>query len=486
MKKLLAGLLIMAVCFAYVIAVGSTYTLKHELPLRHGPAEEYEVTLDQDAPLVEITGVAVRNDTIEVSLRSLEGRGRGSISITGPNGFGWMGTYNVHTFGVITEDLYFGWTRGGWVFSAGVILWLVYLLVSMIREYRRDMRVSMYRYRNVRDLGLLLFVAGTLLGFGPSVIGHRSLSDTVTSVASAAGMFSTLLLPVAFLTFVLVTLSNIQLMRKEGRNWRNMLGCFLGIFVCLATVFPYLMSDYLYWHSSIDFHRETGILRHLETAAEEIIFTGVAYLECILLATVILSVKAARHIPPFDRDYVLILGSQINGDGTLTKLLQGRADRALEFARLQREAGGPEPVFVPSGGQGPDEVISEAEAVRRYLLETGVPDERILPEDRSSNTYENLRNSCALIREREGEREAKIAFSTTNYHVFRAGMLAWSQGIRAEGIGSRTRRYFWINAFVREFIATLYSERRTHFLVFGGLVVIIFLMVGVIYASRVL
>ena len=73
-----------------------------------------------------------------------------------------------------------------------------------------------------------------------------------------------------------------------------------------------------------------------------------AYLECILLATVILAVKAARHVPPFDREYVLILGSQINRDGTLTKLLQGRADRALEFAEMQRQAGGPDPVFVPS------------------------------------------------------------------------------------------------------------------------------------------
>ncbi|MBR4744302.1 MAG: YdcF family protein [Oscillospiraceae bacterium] len=486
MKKLLAGLLIAAVCFACVIAAGSTYTMTHDFGPGYDSAEEFRVTLVQDDPIAEITGVSVTDGRTEVGLRSLEGRGRGFVTISGPDGIQWEGRFDVHAFGVITENSFFGWTRGGRVISAGAALWLVYLLISMIREYRRDMRASLYRYRNVRDLGLILFIAGTLLGFAPGVVSCRSLFDTASVIMNATGTFSSLLLPLAFVSFVLVTLSNLQLMRREGRNWRNLLGCFLGVFVCLATVFPYVLSDYLYWHSPLDFHRETSVAMHAEMAFEAIVFTGVAYLECILAATVILAVKAARHTPPFDREYVLILGSQINKDGSLTKLLQGRTDRALEFAKMQREAGGPDPVFVPSGGQGPDEVTSEAEAMRRYLLEAGVPEERILPEDRSANTYENLRNSCALIREREGERDPKIAFSTTNYHVFRAGMLAWSQGIRAEGIGSRTKRYFWINAFVREFIATLYSERRTHFLVMGGLTVIILFITAVIYVSRVL
>ena len=486
MKKLLVGVIIAVVCFAYVIAVGSTYTMKQDLIRGAGSAEEYDVTLDQKAPIAEITDVTVGNGRIEITLRSLSGRGRGFVVVSGPDDYGWMGRFDVHPFGVITENNYFGWTRGGWAFSAGAVLWLVYLLVSMIREYRRDMRISMYRYRNVRDLGLILFIAGTLLAFGAGAITHRSLGDTASGVLNSTGTFSTLLLPVALVTFILVTLSNIQLMRREGRNWRNMLGCFLGILVCLGTVFPYALNDYLYWHSPIDFHKETSVLMHAETALEELIFTGVAYLECILIATVILSVKAAKHQPPFDRDYVIIHGSQINKDGTLTKLLQGRADRALEFARMQKEAGGKDPIFIPSGGKGPDEVISEAEAIRRYLREAGVPEEKILMEDRSANTYENLKYAAALIRERDPDGDPKIAFSTTNYHVFRAGLLAYTQGIRAEGIGSRTKRYFWINAFVREFIATLYSERGTHFLVMGGLTLIILIITGIVYASRVL
>jgi hypothetical protein len=59
--------------------------------------------------------------------------------------------------------------------------------------------------------------------------------------------------------------------------------------------------------------------------------------------------------------------------------------------------------------------------------------------------------------------DAQIGFSTTNYHVFRAGNIACEQGIDMEGIGARTRSYFWINAFIREFIATMIAEKRKHF-----------------------
>ncbi len=68
----------------------------------------------------------------------------------------------------------------------------------------------------------------------------------------------------------------------------------------------------------------------------------------------------------------------------------------------------------------------------------------------------------ALIREREGGEDARVAFSTTNYHVMRSGLYATKQGFLVEGIGSRTKSYFWINAFFREFIATLQVHKRTH------------------------
>lgn len=56
----------------------------------------------------------------------------------------------------------------------------------------------------------------------------------------------------------------------------------------------------------------------------------------------------------------------------------------------------------------------------------------------------------------------KIIFSTTNYHVFRSGVIASNEGIDCEGIGSKTKWYFYTNALIREFIANLVEERRNH------------------------
>ena len=100
-------------------------------------------------------------------------------------------------------------------------------------------------------------------------------------------------------------------------------------------------------------------------------------------------------------------------------------------------------------------------------MEQGIPRERIIVESASVNTSENFSRSKKLIDEHFKGEEPNIAFATTNYHVFRSGILAYEQGIKAQGAGSRTRSYFWINAFVREFIANLVSEWRMHLLLLG-------------------
>ena len=135
-----------------------------------------------------------------------------------------------------------------------------------------------------------------------------------------------------------------------------------------------------------------------------------------------------------------------------------KMDKALEVDRLQQEKGGEPAMFVPSGGQGADEVISEGEAMERYLLSKGIPGERILREDRSVNTRENMAFSQKLIA--QAKPEGKVGFTTTGYHVFRAGVYAAEANLRAEGTGSPTRWYFWPNAFVREMIALLVDRKK--------------------------
>ena len=71
-----------------------------------------------------------------------------------------------------------------------------------------------------------------------------------------------------------------------------------------------------------------------------------------------------------------------------------------------------------------------------------------------------MKFSNKLIKEKIDK--PNIAFSTTNYHVYRAGIIANDQKIAVEGIGAKTKSYFWTNAFIREFIATLVSEKKSN------------------------
>ena len=80
-------------------------------------------------------------------------------------------------------------------------------------------------------------------------------------------------------------------------------------------------------------------------------------------------------------------------------------------------------------------------------------------------SYEKI---CDDIKKRGGDEaggdmlDVKIAFSTTGYHVFRSGHIAFSQGIRAIGIGNKTKWYFHTNALIREFVANMNIERKRH------------------------
>ena len=92
----------------------------------------------------------------------------------------------------------------------------------------------------------------------------------------------------------------------------------------------------------------------------------------------------------------------------------------------------------------------------RYLAEQGIPQDRIFPETQSVNTKENMLFSSRIAQERCPG--GKGAFSTTNYHVFRSGVIAGSQGLELDGMGARTKWYFWPNAIIREFIGLMVDD----------------------------
>jgi len=197
--------------------------------------------------------------------------------------------------------------------------------------------------------------------------------------------------------------------------------------------------------------------------------------------------------------YIIIHGAGLDGTRP-TPLLAGRIDKALELWNKQHQQG----KFVASGGQGADEVVSEAQAMRDYLLEKGVPADAILMEDKSTTTWENLKNSIAVIRAdhtsaasndaANGNSSASdgtaasgdvtasdstgacgdftTAVVSSDFHVFRCAEYAHNLGIKADGIGSHTKGWYWPTAFIREFIA-ITKAHLWPYLVIGGIYTLI-------------
>ena len=482
----LLALLFVVICAAVLLISGREYLCSVRVRPGTDRVEDCSILLEQEGEVVRLTEKQLKDDILLLRLRSVS-RGAAYLEVRDPEGeVLYLDKLYVHPLGILTCNSYLGYCAGAWIVPVLVTVYLALLLCSVLISYRKGMKDSLYQYQNIRNLGWILFLALMLVGQIPYLFSGGSLVSAARQTLNSASTSSVLVFPLAFVVSILVAVSNLRLIRKEGRNWRNLLGLMLGLLVCLGTVAPLVLSEYLQRSTLVDVHNERGAALYVEMAVTNGVLVIVSYLECILWGTVILSVKAARRIPAFDKDYLLILGCQIRQDGSLTPLLKDRADRALEFARLQEQAAGRKLCFVPSGGQGPDECCPEAEAIAAYLRSQGVPEDRILSEEASRNTYENFACSMERIRADGRGSAEKIAFATTNYHVFRSGILAREQGIPAEGIGSRTHSYFWINAFVREFIATVYAEWKKHLQVIAALVLLVLILVLLVLLSNIL
>lgn len=118
-------------------------------------------------------------------------------------------------------------------------------------------------------------------------------------------------------------------------------------------------------------------------------------------------------------DYILVLGAGLNGDKPSAVL-----EMRLEKARLYLQEH-PQTVVIVSGGQGPTEPVSEAESMKNWLVEKGIPDSRIIMEDKSTTTAENIRYSFTLMdMEASVQKPLNIGIATSNFHVFRSLCIA--------------------------------------------------------------
>lgn len=344
--------------------------------------------------------------------------------------------------------------------------YLVLVIVLLVVAFFRQLQYNPYSYNTIYYSGFAFFLVSVLLSQIQIVIRvviHKeesALGQLLLDLAMSAITYMSYTLPLILAFSILLILSNLVLLRREGFRLDHMLAIILAILMMLGEAFL-LFTDHF-----------AGDVKNVMWKAVLVNLFAALYLyfESMVIGSFIADIIAARYQPEKDRDAIIILGCGLRKDGTPSSVLAGRIDRAFVFYWQQAAETGKAPLLIASGGKGSDEKQSEAASIAAYLKGKGVPEEHIVEEDRSRTTFENMKFSKQIIDELKPG--GKIAFATTNYHVFRSGLFARRVKMRAVGIGAKTKWYFWPNAGVREFASLLTHHRLKQTLILGGMILI--------------
>ncbi|MGM9550153.1 MAG: YdcF family protein [Faecousia sp.] len=348
-----------------------------------------------------------------------------------------------------------------------VLGYLAVSMAAMALALYRSTKKTLYSYTNIVLIGGLLFNTVFLVvctRFLMAVPAGMEIDFThfYETLLAFPRTFSYYAFFVILFICVLLGISNVELIRHEGFCLHNALSLLVAGLYGGGTIAVYLIADKLHEFVFVPLGLSTNtVFIVLNTVIPLFLLLVLCYFECILAGTGILGWIAARAIPAYDKDYIIILGCSIDKRSGLLPLLRGRVNRAVRFAWEQEIATGKALRYVPSGGQGPNEVMSEGSAMGFYLMTHGAEEYEVIPEKQSRNTWENFCFSKKIIEEITPN--PKVAFATTNYHILRSGILANKAGLDAQGIAGDTKWYFWPNGFVREFFGILAMERKVHF-----------------------
>lgn len=305
----------------------------------------------------------------------------------------------------------------------------------------------LYEPRNFWNALLLLMAIGVfLLGFG-SAPGIRGM------------ILGTLmmLIPLIFVvTSIFLIVNGLEMMKKEGRRLQNVLSLLTGIAMSVGSMATI---------AGLYFFQDVSVMRTLFSLVLILEFYIAFTFAALLIYSLIYTCLPKR----LNCDYIIVHGCGLLGGERVSQLLKGRVDKAV---RIYHKCG-QHPKIVVSGGKGADEKITEAAAMKKYLVETGFPEEDIILEEQSKTTFENLKNVRDMLDVNVVKHH--YIFVTNNYHVFRTSLYAKKLKIKAAGVGCGTAAYYWPSAFIREYIAIMFRYK--------WMVAVIVLLWGVVVAK---
>lgn len=223
--------------------------------------------------------------------------------------------------------------------------------------------------------------------------------------------------------------------------------------LCIGLFTGYGTKFFLIWGAiAAAFGFLSLILAHREWVGRIPSWLKICFIVCAVIGITLFAVVEGMILGQFGAkagpgaDYVIVLGAQWKQNGP-SYVLQKRLDKAVWYLEQN-----PETMVIVSGGQGSNEPVTEAMGMKGYLMQKGIAEERILLEDQSTNTYENLTYSGVLL-DREKD---SVVLVTNNFHMFRALQIARKQGyMQAEGLSAPSYPAMLPNNLLREFFGVV-------------------------------
>ncbi len=142
-------------------------------------------------------------------------------------------------------------------------------------------------------------------------------------------------------------------------------------------------------------------------------------------------------------DYIIVLGAQVRADGP-SKVLKHRLNTAIDY--LEKN---PETICIVSGGQGDNEPCTEAQAMADYMKAAGIEKDRLILEDESKTTEQNIKYSKKYMKD-----GASVGIITNDFHMFRAMQITKGEGLKsAKAIAAGSNPLYLPNNMLREYLA---------------------------------
>ena len=230
-----------------------------------------------------------------------------------------------------------------------------------------------------------------------------------------------------------ILLNGLFMLIFANYNLGILLTLLLGLFISACGIFGEKIVNLT----------NNGILKYIRS-----IILILVVLELLLLG--FLAIYGVSDNVNYKEDALIVMGAGIRGD-KITYPLLTRLNKAVEYHNKNKNA-----VIVVSGGQGPQETVTEAYAMKQYLLECGIPENKIIMEEKATSSDENIRFSKKILDDFM-KKDYSIIVVTNNFHIYRTVQTAKANGFSSVGhISSGIQFYNILPCFLRESLAVLY------------------------------